>query len=241
MSCCGFGGLRLAVRSALPAPRLALVLVASLNFAYRAPALHVALETTAALACSGCGFPLARPLLAHGVSRRADPVGRPLSARALELRLRHASGGLRPAIQPRLGVEHVVHGGAGGASSSAWRRSSRGAVSPSAGAGRSWSTASTLAARASPDLLPMVVFPSLLPNGIASSVSTRRRAPEPGRRLAARARAALPPGGTRLCATQPADQRRVERLARDRMHPLRCEPRQLLLPSGGALELGLHR
>ena len=42
---------RLAVGCALGSAgaTLALVLVASLNFAYRAPALHVALETTAAI------------------------------------------------------------------------------------------------------------------------------------------------------------------------------------------------
>jgi signal transduction histidine kinase len=49
---------RLAVGCALGSAgaTLALVLVASLNFAYRAPALHVALETTAAIAASAAAF-----------------------------------------------------------------------------------------------------------------------------------------------------------------------------------------
>jgi signal transduction histidine kinase len=49
---------RLAVGCALGSAgaTVALVLVASLNFAYRAPALHVALETTAALAASAAAF-----------------------------------------------------------------------------------------------------------------------------------------------------------------------------------------
>jgi signal transduction histidine kinase len=49
---------RLAVGCALGSAgaTLALVLVASLNFAYRAPALHVALETTAALAALAAAF-----------------------------------------------------------------------------------------------------------------------------------------------------------------------------------------
>ena len=49
---------RLAVGCALGSAgaTLALVLVASLNFAYQAPALHVALETTAAIAASAAAF-----------------------------------------------------------------------------------------------------------------------------------------------------------------------------------------
>ena len=49
---------RLAVGCALGSAgaTIALVLVASLNFAYRAPALHVALETTAAIAASAAAF-----------------------------------------------------------------------------------------------------------------------------------------------------------------------------------------
>jgi signal transduction histidine kinase len=49
---------RLAVGCALGSAgaTLALVLVASLNFSYREPALHVALETTAAIACSAAAF-----------------------------------------------------------------------------------------------------------------------------------------------------------------------------------------
>ena len=49
---------RLAVGCALGSvgATVALVLVASLNFAYRAPALHVALETTAAIAASAAAF-----------------------------------------------------------------------------------------------------------------------------------------------------------------------------------------
>jgi signal transduction histidine kinase len=49
---------RLAVGCALGSAgaTLALVLVASLNFAYRAPALHVALETTSAIAASAAAF-----------------------------------------------------------------------------------------------------------------------------------------------------------------------------------------
>jgi signal transduction histidine kinase len=49
---------RLAVGCALGSAgaTMALVLVASLNFAYRAPALHVALETTAAIAASAAAF-----------------------------------------------------------------------------------------------------------------------------------------------------------------------------------------
>ena len=56
MSCCAFGGLRLAARSALPARRWLWCSSRGLDFAYRAPALHVALETTAAIAASAAAF-----------------------------------------------------------------------------------------------------------------------------------------------------------------------------------------
>ena len=120
-------------------------------------------------------------------------------------------------------------------SSSASRPSYRVDGSPPADAGCCSSTGARWGSR-SPGLCPWSRYPDLLPQGIISSGTTHLPLS-----AAARPGAALPPGGARLHAAPPSHQRRAERMARDRLHPLGSELGQLLLPSGSPLDLGLHR
>ena len=140
--------------------------------------------------------PSARPLLADGVSRRADPFGGPLSTRALELRLRHASGRLRPAIQPPLRVEHVVHGVGRGAPHQ------RGGASTAAPDCRGPAVAARDLQQRTGARDRRNSFDGRVPRPPSRERRVvrhdERRAPKPGRCVSTWARAAVHPGGARF-------------------------------------------
>jgi signal transduction histidine kinase len=163
---------RLAVGCALGSAgaTLALVLVASLNFAYRAPALHVALETTAAIAASAAAFLLLGRFWRTGFLDELI-----LSAGLFLLALSNFAFATLPAVfdlqSSRVSVWSMLFTALVAAfliCAAALLPRRRIAV------GRRWpvvifGSALGLAVAGS---LPMVLFPSLLPHGIAASVST---------------------------------------------------------------------
>jgi len=163
---------RLAVGCALGSvgATLALVLVASLNFAYRAPALHVALETTAAIAASAAAFLLLGRFWRTGFLDELI-----LSAGLSLLALWNFAFATLPAVfdlqSSRVSVWSMLFTGLVAAilvCVAALLPRRRITV------GRRWplvvyGSALALAVAGS---LPMVVAPSLLPSGIAASVST---------------------------------------------------------------------
>jgi signal transduction histidine kinase len=149
---------------------LALVLVASLNVAYRAPALHVALETTAALAASAAAFLLLGRFWRTGFLDELI-----LSAGLSLLALWNFAFAALPAVFDLQSSR-----------ASMWSMLFTAAVSAlliciaallprrRITVGRRWPLViygSTLVL-ALAGSLPMVVFPSLLPHGITASVST---------------------------------------------------------------------
>jgi len=163
---------RLAVGCALGSAgaTLALVLVASLNFAYRAPALHVALETTAAIAASAAAFLLFGRFWRTGFLDELI-----LSAGLFLLALGNFVFATLPAVfdlqSSRVSVWSMLFTALVAAfliCAAALLPRRRIAVGPR------WplvifGSALGLAVAGS---LPMALFPSLLPHGIAASVST---------------------------------------------------------------------
>ncbi len=163
---------RLAVGCALGSAgaTLALVLVASLNFAYRAPALHVALETAAAIAASAAAFLLLGRFWRTGFLDELI-----LSAGLFLLALGNFVFATLPAVfdlqSSRVSVWSMLFTALVAAfliCAAALLPRRRIAV------GRRWplvifGSALGLAVAGS---VPMVLFPSLLPHGIAASVST---------------------------------------------------------------------
>jgi len=149
---------------------LALVLVASLNFAYRAPALHVALETAAAIAASAAAFLLLGRFWRTGFLDELI-----LSAGLFLLALGNFVFATLPAVfdlqSSRVSVWSMLFTALVAAfliCAAALLPRRRIAV------GRRWplvifGSALGLAVAGS---VPMVLFPSLLPHGIAASVST---------------------------------------------------------------------
>ena len=179
-----------------------------------------------------------RPLLAHGFSRRADPRRRALVTRRLEPRLRRAAVGLRPEFGSRLRLGKLFTGALAAllicvASLLPRRR---------LGTGRRWPLVvfGSIVVLAVAATVPMAINPEPAAARRHSLASRRRGAPD-RRRIPAHARAAVHPGGVRLCAAKPPHGRRAQRMARDRVHPRRGEQRQLLLPSLDPLGLGLYR
>jgi signal transduction histidine kinase len=168
---------RLAVGCALGSAgaTLALVLVASLNFAYRAPALHVALETTAALAASAAAFLLFGRFWRTGFLDELI-----LSAGLSLLALWNLAFATLPAVfdlqSSRISVWCMLFTAlvAGVLICTAALLPRRRIT-----VGRRWplviySGALALAIAGS---LPMLAFPSLLPHGVVVSVSTDDAAP----------------------------------------------------------------
>jgi signal transduction histidine kinase len=149
---------------------LALVLVASLNFAYRAPALHVALETAAAIAASAAAFLLLGRFWRTGF---ADELI--LSAGLSLLALSNFAFATLPAVFDLQSSRVSVWSTSFTALLAAFlicvaallprRRIT---------VGRRWPLViyGGALAVAVAGSLPMVLFPSLLPSGITSSVST---------------------------------------------------------------------
>jgi signal transduction histidine kinase len=171
---------RLAVGCALGSAgaTLALVLVASLNVAYRAPALHVALETTAAIAASAAAFLLFGRFWRTGFLDELI-----LSAGLSLLALWNLAFAALPAVfdlrSSRVSVwcmlfTALVAGALICTAALLPRR--RIAV------GRRWPLViySGTLALAIAGSLPMIVFPSLLPHGVAVSVSAEDAAPSLG-------------------------------------------------------------
>jgi signal transduction histidine kinase len=149
---------------------LALVLVASLNFAYRAPALHVALETTAAIACSAAAF-----LLFGRFSRTGFLDELILSAGLSLLALWNFAFATLPAVfdlqSSRVSVWSMLFTAVLAAfliCVAALLPRRRIAV------GRRWPLViyGSTVVLALAGSLPMVAFPRLLPHGLAASVST---------------------------------------------------------------------
>jgi len=163
---------RLAVGCALGSAgaTLALVLVASLNFAYRAPALHVALETTAAIAASAAAF-----LLLGRFWRTGFLDELVLSAGLFLLALWNFAFATLPAVfdlrSSRVSVWSMLFTALVAAflicvaALLPRRRIAVGLRWPLV----TFGSALGLAVAGS---LPMILFPSLLPHGIAASVST---------------------------------------------------------------------
>lgn len=163
---------RLAVGCALGSAgaTLALVLVASLNFAYRAPALHVALETAAAIAASAAAF-----LLLGRFWRTGFVDELILSAGLSLLALSNLAFAALPAVfdlqSSRVSVWSTLFTALLAAfliCVAALLPRRRITVGPS------WPLViygSTLAVAVAGSL-PMALFPGLLPSGITSSVST---------------------------------------------------------------------
>ncbi len=163
---------RLAVGCALGSAgaTLALVLVASLNFAYRAPALHVALETTAAIAASAAAFLLLGRFWRTGFLDELI-----LSAGLFLLALGNFAFATLPAV---FGFES--------SRASVWSMLFTALVAAflicvaallprrRIAVGRRWPLVifGGVLALAVAGSLPMVLFPGLLPHGIAASVST---------------------------------------------------------------------
>jgi signal transduction histidine kinase len=163
---------RLAVGCALGSAgaTLALVLVASLNFAYRAPALHVALETTAALAASAAAFLLLGRFWRTGFLDELI-----LSAGLSLLALWNFAFAALPAVfdlqSSRASMWSMLF-----TASVAALLICVAALLPRRRitVDRRWPLViyGTALAVAVGGSLPMVVFPGLLPHGIAASVST---------------------------------------------------------------------
>ncbi|HEY4236837.1 MAG TPA: sensor histidine kinase [Gaiellaceae bacterium] len=163
---------RLAVGCALGSAgaTLALVLVASLNFAYRAPALHVAVETAAAIAALAAAF-----LLLGRFWRTGFVDELILSAGLSLLALSNFAFATLPAVLNLQSSRVSVWGTLFTALLAAFlicvaalfprRRIT---------VGRRWPLViyGSVLAVAVAGSLPMVLFPSLVPSGIASSVST---------------------------------------------------------------------
>jgi signal transduction histidine kinase len=163
---------RLAVGCALgcASATIALVLIASLNFAYRAPALHVALETTAAITASTAAF------LMFGRFWRTGFLDElMLSAGLFLLALWNFAFATLPAVldlqSSRVSVWNMLFTAVVAAlfiCVAALLPRRRIAV------GRRWPVViyGTALAIATAGSLPVVAFPGILPNSVALSVST---------------------------------------------------------------------